>query len=138
FPADPARAVKRFDRARLAAGDVRLATLGATPPDEVPLWINAANAVLVPSDAEGFGLAVLEALACDVPVLATPVGIHAEALDGVEGTLCAPFDATRWRAALAPHLAAADPRVAGRERAARHSADRMAERVAAAWRRLVA
>ena len=28
-------------------------------------------AVLVPSEAEGYGLAVLEALACDVPVLAT-------------------------------------------------------------------
>ncbi len=46
----------------------------AVPPDRVALWINAANAVLVPSEREGFGLAVLEALACDVPVLATPVG----------------------------------------------------------------
>src|SRR3954453_18615267 len=154
FPADPARAGKRFDLARQAAGDTRLATLGAATPDEVALWINAANAVLVPSDAEGFGLAVLEALACDVPVLATPVGIHPEALEGIEGTLCAPFDAAAWRAALEPHLrahaprvaAAAwraapepplrahDPRVAGRDRAARFSADRMAARVADAWR----
>ena len=82
FPADPARAVKRFDRALEVAGGVRLITLGATAPDHVTLAINAANAVLVPSDAEGFGLAVLEALACDVPVLATPVGVHAQALDG--------------------------------------------------------
>ena len=83
----------------------------------MPLWVNAANAVLVPSEREGFGLAVLEALACDVPVLATPVGIAPEALAGVAGTLCAPFDAGAWRAALAPHLAAADPRIAGRARA---------------------
>jgi len=136
FPADPARAVKRFDRAREAAGDVRLASLGAAPSSEVPLWINAANAVLVPSDAEGFGLAVLEALACDVPVLATPVGVHAVALDGLAGTLCAPFDAAAWRDALRPHVAADDPRVAGRTRAALFSADRMAERVAIAWRDL--
>ena len=47
--------------------------------------MNAANAVLVPSEREGFGLAVLEALACDVPVLATPVGIHREALDEPRG-----------------------------------------------------
>src|SRR5579872_2233835 len=100
FPADPRRAVKRFDRALEVAGGVRLITLGATAPDHVTLAINAANAVLVPSEAEGFGLAVLEALACDVPVLATPVGVHAEALAGVAGTLCAPYDRARWRAAL--------------------------------------
>ncbi len=67
-------------------------------PARVPLWINAANAVLVPSEREGFGLVVLEALACDVPVLATPVGIHPEALKDVDGTLCAPFELARWRA----------------------------------------
>src|SRR3954468_494407 len=106
FPADPARAVKRHDRARAVAGDTRLATLGAAAPEEVALWINAANAVLVPSEAEGFGLAVLEAMACDVPVLATPVGIHQLALDGIRGALCAPFDEQAWRTALAPHLAA--------------------------------
>ena len=86
-----------------------------------------------PSEREGFGLAVLEALACDVPVLATPVGIHAEALDGVAGTLCAPYELARWRAALAPLLAAGDPRVRGRARAERYSAKRLAERVAEAW-----
>ncbi len=92
--------------------------------------------MLVPSEREGFGLAVLEALACDVPVLATPVGIHAEALAGVPGTLCEPFDAQRWRAALAPHLATDDPRVPGRAVAQRYSAERMAGRVLAAWRAL--
>jgi hypothetical protein len=138
FPADPARAGKRFDRASEVAGRVRLITLGATAPDHVTLAINAVNAVLVPSDAEGFGLAVLEALACDVPVLATPVGIHAEALDGIEGTLCADYDRSRWSAALAPLLADPDPRVAGRERAAEYSSVVMAGRVVDAWRALAA
>jgi teichuronic acid biosynthesis glycosyltransferase TuaC len=134
FPADPARAVKRFDRAREVAGDTRLLTLGHATPEEVALHVNAANAVLVPSDAEGFGLAVLEALACDVPVLATPVGIHRVALEGIAGTLCAPYDQETWRAVLAPHLKAPDPRVDGRARAELFSAERMAERVAVAWR----
>lgn len=138
FPADPQRAGKRFDRAVELAGGVRLITLGATAPDHVTLAINAANAVLVPSDAEGFGLSVLEALACDVPVLATPVGIHPEALAGIAGTLCEPFDRARWSAALAPLLADPDPRVDGRERAAGYSAAAMAERVVEAWRALVA
>ena len=134
FPADPARAEKRFERARELAGAVPLLTLGDVDPEEVPYWVNAANAVLVPSEREGFGLAVLEALACDVPVLATPVGIAPLALDGIAGTHVGAWDPGAWRAALAPHLAAADPRVAGRARAELFSAERMAERVLVAWR----
>lgn len=138
FPASPARPEKRADRAREVAGETTLLTLDEVPPEEVPLWVNAANAVLIPSEREGFGLAVLEALACDVPVLATPVGIAPLALDGIDGAHCAPFSADEWRAALAPHLAAADPRIAGRSRAGLFSADRMARRVAVAWRALSA
>jgi len=135
FPADAARTVKRFDRAREVASGVKLVALGAAAPDEMPLWINAANAVLVPSDSEGFGLAVLEALACDVPVLATPVGVHPQVLAGVDRGLCASFDAAVWRAALRPLVDDVDPRVdGGRARVAPYGADAMAERVAAAWR----
>ena len=135
LPADPARPEKRADRARVAAerAGAQLLTLGRVGPDEVPYWVNAADAVLVPSDREGFGLAVLEALACDVPVLATPVGVHPEALDGVAGALCDSFDADTWAAAIRH----APPRVDGRERAARWGAGAMAERVLAAWRSLV-
>ena len=134
FPAAPERAVKRHDRAAAVVGGVPLLTAGAVAPEEMPLWINAANAVLVPSDAEGFGLAVLEALACEVPVLATPVGIHPVALRDLPGTLCAPFDPGVWRAALRPHLGEPDPRIGGRGRAELFSAPRMAERVELAWR----
>jgi teichuronic acid biosynthesis glycosyltransferase TuaC len=135
FGADPSRPEKRADRAREAAerAGAQLLTLGRVPPDDVPIWVNASDAVLVPSDREGFGLAVLEALACDVPVLATPVGVHAEALDGVPGTLCAPFDTEAWATALR----SAPPRIEGRDRAARWGADAMAERVLAAWKSLV-
>jgi glycosyltransferase involved in cell wall biosynthesis len=138
FPGDPARPEKRVDRARELADslDVELLALGGVEPERVPLLVNAADAVLVPSEREGFGLAVLEALACDVPVLATPVGIHAEALADLRGTLCAPFDVDRWRAALLALLARdgddSQP-IEGRERAERWSAARMAERVLAAW-----
>jgi glycosyltransferase involved in cell wall biosynthesis len=136
FAADPARPEKRYDRAVELAADTgaELLTLGGVEPARVPLFVNAANAVLVPSEREGFGLAVLEALACDVPVLATPVGIHEQALAGVPRTLCVPFELARWRAALAPLLADEDPRVPGRASAERWSAASMAQRVAAAWR----
>lgn len=138
FPHDPSRPLKRFDRAQEAAGDVPLLRMGRVAPDEVPYWINAANAVLVPSQAEGFGLSAIEAIACGVPVFGTPVGIHPLVLHGIEGALCAPYDRDAWRAALRPHLEAAEPRVEGRRRAELFSADRMAARVVEAWRGLLA
>jgi teichuronic acid biosynthesis glycosyltransferase TuaC len=136
FPADPGRASKRHDRAIEVANGTPLHTLTNVDPADVPFWVNAANAVVLPTEREGFGLAALEALACDVPVLTTPVGIHPVALDGVAGTVCAPFDADAWRTALAPHLRARDPRADGRARAELLSADRMARRVSAAWEEL--
>src|SRR5205823_14182715 len=101
------RPEKRHARALAAATGTGadLITLGNVDPTQVPLYVNAANAVLVPSERESFGLAVLEALACNVPVLATPVGIAPTALQDLPGTLCAPFDAPTWRVALEPHLA---------------------------------
>jgi len=137
FPADPARPEKRYDRARaVAPGNAELLTLGNVDPAEVPFYVNAANAVLVPSERESFGLAVLEALACNVPVLATPVGIAPEALSDVPGTLCAPFHEEIWRAALEPAMTDDDPRIDGRARAEAYSSDRMAGDVVAAWRSL--
>jgi teichuronic acid biosynthesis glycosyltransferase TuaC len=137
FPHDPTRPLKRHDRAVEAAGDTPLLTMGRVAPDEVPYWINACNAVLVPSQAEGFGLSVIEAIACGVPAFGTPVGVHPVALHGIEGAYCAPYDRDAWRAALRPHLEAADPRVDGRGRAELFSADAMAARVVAAWTQLV-
>jgi glycosyltransferase involved in cell wall biosynthesis len=136
FPANPDRPEKRADRAAevAAASGAELLTGGSIDPDRMPLWINAANAVLITSDYEGFGLACVEALACDVPVLSTPVGIAPFALTGVAGTLCADFDAAAWSEAARPHLEAADPRIAGAARAASLSATRMAERTIAAYR----
>jgi glycosyltransferase involved in cell wall biosynthesis len=136
FPADPARPEKRHDRAlsTTAGANAELLTLGTVDPALVPLYVNAANAVLVPSERESFGLAVLEALACNVPVLATPVGIAPKALNNLPGALCAPFDATTWRTALEPHLTNPDPRIDGRARAEPYSTDRMAAQVLAAWR----
>jgi glycosyltransferase involved in cell wall biosynthesis len=138
FAANPARPEKRHDRAAelAAACEADLLSGGAIDPDAMPTWINAADAVLVTSDYEGFGLVAVEALACEVPVLSTPVGIAPYALAGIDGCLCAPFDLGTWAALARAHLDAADPRVEGAARAATLSAGRMAERVLAAYREL--
>jgi glycosyltransferase involved in cell wall biosynthesis len=140
FPADPARPEKRFDRAQRLAEATRteLLTYGNRPPADVPILINAANAVLVTSEREGFGLATLEALACDVPVLSTDVGVAPLALNGIAGTHCDSFDADRWELVLEPHLAAADPRIEGRARAGLFDRNRFAERVFKAYQDVLA
>ncbi|HEX5713059.1 MAG TPA: glycosyltransferase [Solirubrobacterales bacterium] len=136
FPANPARPEKRGDRAAelAAACAAELLTGGGIEPEQMPLWLNAASAVLVTSDYEGFGMAAVEALACEVPVLSTPVGIAPYALGGISGCLCAPYETAAWATAARPHLEAPDPRVTGAARAATLSAGRMAERVIEVYR----
>jgi teichuronic acid biosynthesis glycosyltransferase TuaC len=136
FPANPARPEKRHDRAVALAETcgAELLTGGSIEPAEMPRWMNAANAVLVTSDYEGFGMTAVESLACKVPVLSTPVGVAPYALAGIDGCLCAPFDPAAWATVAEQHLRAKDPRVAGLQRALAFSAPRMAERVIEAYR----
>lgn len=139
FPADPSRAVKRHDRAQRVAAEAgaELLTLGAVDPGEVPLWINAAAAVVITSDNEGFGLAAVEALACDVPVISTPVGAVPLIAGDLEGCLVTGYEPAAYARVASRHLDAADPRVEGRGRARAFGAARAAERVAAAYRDLL-
>jgi glycosyltransferase involved in cell wall biosynthesis len=46
---------------------------GYIPPDELPLWYNAAELFIYPSLYEGFGLPPLEAMACGTPVITSNV-----------------------------------------------------------------
>ena len=60
--------------------------------DLVP-WLSSADLFLLPSHEESFGLAALEAMACEVPVVASRVGGLPEVIDdGVTGYLCSPDD----------------------------------------------
>jgi glycosyltransferase involved in cell wall biosynthesis len=131
--------VKRYDRALEVARllDAELLSGDGVDSGQMPTWMNAANAVVVTSDNEGFGLVAVEALACDVPVASTPVGIAPFLLHGVEGCLVEPFDASRWADSLREHLDAPDPRVAGRHRAGWFSAQVMGDRVLEAYRDLL-
>jgi glycosyltransferase involved in cell wall biosynthesis len=138
FPADPTRRVKRYDRAvevaRLA--DAELLIAAEIDPERMPDWVNAAAAVLVTSESEGFGLAALEALACGVPVLSTPVGIAPFVLGGVPRCLVAPFEAAGWSRFARARIDDGGDRIEPGEAPRRFSAERMAGRVLAAYRGL--
>lgn len=48
--------------------------LGAVPPDDVCIWLSAADVCVVPSRREAFGLLAVESMACGTPVVAAAVG----------------------------------------------------------------
>jgi L-malate glycosyltransferase len=61
--------------------------------DHIQNILGLADLFLLPSDLESFGLAALEAMACEVPVIATNVGGLPEVVThGVDGYLVAPRD----------------------------------------------
>jgi N-acetyl-alpha-D-glucosaminyl L-malate synthase BshA len=61
--------------------------------DDVRALLSSADVFLLPSAQESFGLAALEAMACELPVIASRVGGLPEVIDdGVTGFLFAPED----------------------------------------------
>ncbi|MBD2292490.1 glycosyltransferase family 4 protein [Anabaena sphaerica FACHB-251] len=57
--------------------------LGFLPDEQLPIAYQAADLTVMPSQSfEGFGLAIVESLACGTPVLCTPVGGMPEILQG--------------------------------------------------------
>jgi N-acetyl-alpha-D-glucosaminyl L-malate synthase BshA len=61
--------------------------------DRVYQYLSQADLFLLPSDMESFGLAALEAMACEVPVVASNVGGLPEVIEhGVDGYLHKPRD----------------------------------------------
>lgn len=98
FASDPTRASKRPSLARAACeqaarhlGPVRLHVAHGQRPELMPELMNASDCLLHPSASEGSPNVVKEALACNLPVVATPVGDIPELLAGVEDCyVCAP------------------------------------------------
>jgi glycosyltransferase involved in cell wall biosynthesis len=86
----PERAALERRASELGLGDTVRFT-GRLDEAELTDVYRAADVSVVPSVAlEGFGLVVLEALACGTPVLASDVGGLAEALAGLDPTLVVP------------------------------------------------
>lgn len=107
FAYPKAREEKNFPRARRVATavDERLdvpvelqALDGRVSHEEMPVYLNAADALLVTSTHEGSPNTVKEALACNLPVVSTDVGDVAQRLDGVDLSTVATTDEALVRA----------------------------------------
>ena len=106
---------------------------------DVAWWLRRANVVVHPARWEGFGLALLEAMLCERPVVATKVSSIPEiVVDRETGLLVAPDDPAALAGAVTALLddpaRAAGMGEAGAARArAEFSVARMAERTAAVY-----
>jgi L-malate glycosyltransferase len=69
----PERADTEALAARLGVAD-SVAFVGKQPQSQVREYLSVADLLLLPSQSESFGLTALEAMACEVPVIATRVG----------------------------------------------------------------
>jgi glycosyltransferase involved in cell wall biosynthesis len=91
FVGDPARTEKRFWLAEKTVSllpnefNAQIIVAHGVPPREMPLYMNACDALLVTSSTEGSPNAVKEALACDLPIVSTDVGDIRKRTEKIEG-----------------------------------------------------
>jgi D-inositol-3-phosphate glycosyltransferase len=85
---------KLLGLARAFGVEDSIAFAGRIDHKDLPLYYNAADVMVMPSYYESFGLVSLEALACGLPVVATPVGVMDTVIrEGLNGQLVANGDA---------------------------------------------
>lgn len=134
FAANPDIPVKRFELAKRAYEHVRSEHPGAElvvrykePQDRLALYMSACDVLVFPSYQEGSPNVVKQAMACNLPIVATDVGDVREITGGVEGCAICPPDPESFAAAVNVVLRSAyrtdgrrkveslsGPRVAGR------------------------
>ena len=137
-PADAAEPALR-QRARELSLTGRVGFTGFVDDDALVSLYRRADVVVHPATQEGFGLPVLEAMACGTPVVCCAQGAAEEA----RGHAARVFDAADGPDAVAAHIAAlldetecARARRRGLEHAASMSADAMAARVSVIYEEL--
>lgn len=76
-----------FEQLEKQMPNARLITLTGKAHDEIPLWLNACDVVLLTSTHEGWPNIIKEALACNVPFVSTDVS-DLRAIAAVEPNCC--------------------------------------------------
>jgi glycosyltransferase involved in cell wall biosynthesis len=121
FPGDPDNPRKCFPLAQMSVrlasqqmgARLMLVALKQVALEQVPLYMNACEAMLMTSFIEGSPNAVKEALACNLPVISVAVGDVPDQLAGVTRCAVVPRDAAATADALVRSLTS-DQRMDGR------------------------
>ncbi|MEX2425875.1 MAG: glycosyltransferase family 1 protein [Thermomicrobiaceae bacterium] len=129
-----------FDEVKQLGIEADVHFAGYAASESLPLWYSAATAFIYPSFYEGFGLPVLEAMACGTPVITSNRTSLPEVV-GDAGLLVDPDDPDDIAAAMRALLADSDYRTAlgetGRMRAQGYSWKRTARETAAVYRQVL-
>lgn len=145
FPYNPGEARKRFDvieaavsLAREQVPSLEILVARGLPQEQIPLYMNAADVLVIASTFEGSPNAVKEAMATNLPVITVDVGDAAELIGPTAGCFLVPRD-TRAIAEKLVEVCRAGGRTNGREWIGKLSMEAVAERIvevyAAALRR---
>ena len=140
FPYPPSQAVKNPERAERVVEAARerlekpveLQYVSGEPHSRMPIYMNAADALLLTSDREGSPNSVKEAMACNLPIVSTDVGDVRERLTGVTHSFVGERDAD-----LVDHLVSvldAGAESNGREVVRELSVERMGEQIKDVYR----
>ncbi len=98
FPASPSNPVKRYELAEQAVKrlqttlEAKLIAISGLKHEEVPIYMNACDALLLTSKHEGSPTVVREALACNLSVVSVDVGDVRQWIEGVEGCVVCSSD----------------------------------------------
>ena len=142
FVGNPAELRKRYElaeagvaEAQRTLGDIRLAVAHRVDPDLTPTYMNGADCLIHLSWMEGSPNVVKEALMCNLPVVATPVGDIPELLRGVEPSFVVQPACESVAHAIVSCLRS-PRRSNGRTRSARLASDAIAREVMTVYERL--
>jgi glycosyltransferase involved in cell wall biosynthesis len=146
FVANPDKPIKRHwlaHRAVEAAQNAftedkpELVVVQGKPPEAIPVYMSAADALVLTSISEGSPNVVKEALACNLPVVSVDVGDVRERVSGVDGCIVCQDDLPQTIAAGIIQVLRDEGRIAGRSAVLCLDGRLMAEKTLAVYRRAI-
>lgn len=139
FPYNPAEIRKRYDLveaavalARQQVTELEILHVCGKPHATMPLYMNAADILVLPSMIEGSPVAVKEALATNLPVIAVEVGDTRELIGSTEGNYLVPRDAEAMAEKII-EVCGRGGRSRGRDSVARLSMENIAKQIAGVY-----
>lgn len=144
FAANPAETRKRFalarqvvERARAEDPSIELVVAFREPQPRLSLFMSACDALLFPSIHEGSPNVVKQAMACNLPIIATDVGDIREVIEGTRWCYICPPDVEPFTEKLFEILSRRE-RTDGRQRVQRFHPREVAARIIDVYERTLA
>jgi glycosyltransferase involved in cell wall biosynthesis len=135
FIGDPARTEKRHWLAEATLRHLpedmpaQLITAHNVPHEQMPLYMNACDVLLVTSSTEGSPNAVKEALACNLPIVSTDVGDIRVRISGIDGCYIGENDSPDAMASCLLQVFSRSTRIVGREAVLEYDESCLVERI---------